>query len=291
MARRFTLRRSLGQFVAQVSSTFDPSAILAQTTNYASQAQAVASAASSFVSSSSDAQRALASHTMIEASNLIIPGAGTALDLLLQQLPQAHAGAGTCANPPSEPLDRSWPNYVTYEQGVSSYPTPAPGSFEQFVDQAIVQNWELQNNCYWDKASPYPLVLATAIDAWNKLHAPTVKRTITRSTAMTFGTSEDPIAFALTASLPACGPGFFGTDTSCWPPSMSFTINDGPIVVAHPILLHFGPAAKPLAPPGAPVVLHFGPAGATANTWTGDFAWWIAGVGVPRSLGPWARVF
>jgi hypothetical protein len=171
--------------------------------------------------------------TTIFAGPLVGSTVGAAVTGILQAVGPAHGSGGMCGynneNAPDPTGDwTTWPNQ--WEYGHGSYPAPDPGSFEAFADHLLRANMALNDNCWPDKAVSPALVLAGAIEAWNRLHSASSQRTIARSglNAATPGGFQsgtvypgpwDPIADALNDVA-----GMAGQPNA----SLSFVVNDGP---------------------------------------------------------------
>jgi hypothetical protein len=188
------------------------------------------------VSAGRKAIAALTSYTALLATALGGPLAGTvvgaAVGAILNAVGPAHGSGGMCGynneNAPDPSGDwATWPNQ--WEYGHGSYPAPAPGSFEAFADHLLRANMALNDNCWPDKAVAPPIVLAGAIEAWNRLHSSSSQHTVTRSglNAATPGGFQsgtvypgpwDPIADALNDVA-----GMAGQRNA----TLSFVVNDG----------------------------------------------------------------
>lgn len=179
----------------------------------------------------------------------------------LALLPKAGAGPGVCVlDPPAGPLQsqiRAWSHYVSWESpsGMGGPFNPgAPGSFEAYANPVLLYNWELGANCFSDKQTWAPVLLAGLVSAWNARHqGPT--RTITRSglnpPGWGYSPSYDPIAQALELAAMAKVLGAPPANetfeqevnrVSSAPNNLtsSFTVNNGALIVhVIPLTLHF----------------------------------------------------
>jgi hypothetical protein len=194
------------------------------------------------VSAGRKALAALTGYTALLATALAGPLAGTvvgaAVGAILNAVGPAHGSGGMCGynneNAPDPSGDwTTWPNQ--WEYGHGSYPAPDPGSFEAFADHLLRANMALNDNCWPDKSVAPPIVLAGAIEAWNRLHSSSAQHTVTRSglNAATPGGFQsgtvypgpwDPIADALNDVA-----GMAGQPNA----TLSFVVNDGPPQVFH----------------------------------------------------------
>lgn len=183
---------------------------------------------------------------LIEAMQ-IIPVVGQVLGGAIYAITQAggfaHAGAGTCANPPDGPSFsqlQAWPHYTDWANSIGQTSTTSPwqagddpaGSFEDVANRMLAYNRALQDNCFVQGTLPPPVLLAQVIAAWNGAHqGPTrmVTRTMPGPNIGGRSPNFDPIAEALTRT------GDFSAGQK-----VSFPVNTGP---ANPkvIVLKLGP--------------------------------------------------
>lgn len=236
-----------------------------------------------------------------------LPGAGAVLALAYALAPKAGAGPGLCATdpPPSPYLGdlQSWPHFQSWASFWGAYAPGAAGTFEATAYGALEYNWLLGANCFADKMTPAPLLLASLIASWNAAHDSTSTRTICRTVvpAAFAGQQYDPIAEALseaayakyTPALPP-NPTFEQAvnQTYAGPRSLSacFSIHTGPLKLAHVLTLHLRPSSVPVPvaakltgrrPATAAPLLAVAAAGAAAfaGWWV-----WIAKKPLPRFL-------
>ena len=215
---------------------------------------------------------------IVTGFNAILPGAGTALDQIYDLLPHAAAGPGDCVtDPPADPTHLSaWPHYTSWASRYGNYADPPAGSFEAFAYPLIVQNAELQNNCFTSLMVPWNVLLAGLVASWNATHDGPAQ-TVTRTGLTSYGGDSDPLAIAMTyATMPAPAPGQFAANG---PNTVSVSVNRG---AQHPknlpglvnIVRASGTTAP--TPPSAAASASASPAATTGLV--------IAGVGVAGFL-------
>lgn len=237
----------------------------------------------------------------------------------------AQAGPGCCGTDTGQPFGSCDPGEFndwnrqpwTQQSNPPFWAIVHDGSAEEFLNTTVQTVFSKTATC-WSVAPPLGPVLLRAVAAWNAAHAPTTKRTISRSVnntvSSTFGGqtsqvagqpySSEPIAVALN-ELALCGSGICGNaDPSKGPvpdvsppqigATMSFTVNDGPLVSPgqlRPVKMN-PPKSQSGAGvhPAAKIALGVGGAAALTAAGVGVFAL-VEGIGYREAWGRlWSKL-
>lgn len=240
-------RRTLGQ--ADASASFDVQGTLSTVRGAQAAASNVQSAIQQYGDTSEAAVQQNTWSGVVAGYNEIVPGSGTVLDQIYQNMPHAASGPGECVTDPPDPANLSaWKYFKSWETVHGSYIQP-PGTFEAWAYPLIKQNAAFEDNCFPQFVVPWAVELASLVAGWNATHyGPTT--TTTRSNLRAWGGTADPLAYAMAmATLPPTAPGqFFSAGQNVGPDSVSVQINRG---AQHPkvftSLLHLTPASAPVA--------------------------------------------
>lgn len=247
-----------GLEVSAIATAAIGAAVIAAESGAAAAAATVAAAAAGDAAAAS----ALAAAGATAATGVGIIAAAVILLTVLYELGQATSGPGCCGTDQSQPYGTCSQQQIAQDfqwDGQQWQLTDHPvlwatvaGSAEEFLNGVVEQTFNSLTTC-WTTAPQLGPILSRAVEAWNKTHAATTTRRITRtvnlvlpytfggsvSFSMTQPESTEPIAVALNELAQNWTTDSNGNvvSTGAIVPvnaTMGITVNDGPLLSSLP---------------------------------------------------------